>query len=494
MRRREYVTLFGDRHSRRDIAGRPRPTRRWPLVLGIALAGVSAWYLLAFQGDPLDVDLEGTAVPPSILRPVETTTTLAGNVAAEDVTCPDPGAPWTTFQASPARTGCIDAPTISEPVVLWSAATGVQGWLNNPVIRGSTVYVGSAGATQFESDGDDGIYALDLLTGEQRWFFPATLDTNGVAVSEGVVVATGDEGLVWGIDAATGRQIWVDDLGSAVFGNPLIVEGTVVVGDGRGEIVALDVATGQRRWIQQISGAVRGGASSDGTIIVAAGETGEVLAADLNGTELWRRTVTSSSAAAGATQVFAAPTIVDRHVVVSLVRADVDPEPAFVSLDPASGTVQWRATDAAGIKAEWGNVRSSPAVVGDLLVYGEPYSSSLVAIERDTGATAWAVEVGPLCYPHWPSVAVVSGQAILARHDGGLYGIDLNTGTVAWSIYLGSVDASGEFPESYEQETFCDWQPAAGFSILASPAVSESGIVVVGTLEGHLIAVADESW
>ncbi len=494
MRRREYVSLFGDRRSRRDITGRARRPRRWPVILGIGLAVVSAWYLLAFRSDVLDVDLEGTAVPPSVLRPLETTTTLAGNAAAEDVTCPVPGLPWTSFQASPERAGCIEAPRIADPVILWTAPIGIQGWLNNPVIDGNTVYVGSAGTTQFESDGDDGIYALDVLTGEQRWFFPATLDTNGVAVADDVVVATGDEGLVWGIDAATGRQVWVDDLGVAVFGNPLVVDGLVIVGDGRGEIVALDAATGERRWIQQISGAIRGGASSDGTIIVAAAESGEVLALDLNGTELWRRTVTESGAPGEAAQVFAAPTIAGENVVVSLVRSDVNPEPGLVSLDRVSGAVRWRATDAAGIKTEWGNVRSSPAVVGDLLVYGEPYSDSLVTVGIEDGTTRWSVRVGPLCYPHWPSPAVVSGLAIISRHDGAVYAVDLATGAAAWSVYLGSVDAAGSFPDSYEAETFCEWQPAAGYSILASPAVSESGIVIVGTLEGHLVAIGDESW
>jgi outer membrane protein assembly factor BamB len=180
--------------------------------------------------------------------------------------------------------------------------------------------------------------------------------------------------------------------------------------------------------------------------------------------------------------------------VISLVRADVDPEPALLSLDRTTGNEQWLATDAAGIKTEWGNIRSSPAVVGDLLVYGEPYSDSLVTIGLDDGTTKWAVAVGPLCYPHWPSPAVVSGQAVVPRHDGGLYAVDLTTGAAAWSIYLGSLEAGGRFPDAYGQETFCEWQPVDGFSVLSSPAVSESGIVVVGTLEGHLIAIGDQSW
>ncbi|MDX1692034.1 MAG: PQQ-binding-like beta-propeller repeat protein, partial [Acidimicrobiia bacterium] len=95
--------------------------------------------------------------------------------------------------------------------------------------------------------------------------------------------------------------------------------------------------------------------------------------------------------------------------------------------------------------------------------------------------------------PHWPSVAVNSGYAYVARHDGGLYAVDLadeDAEEPAWSIYLGRADGQGNFPDGLQ----CNWGPEEGFSILASPAVSPEGAVVVGTLEGRILAVGDSDW
>jgi outer membrane protein assembly factor BamB len=489
VRPRGYVSFFGGRRHRRGDGLSGGSRRRWPLFLLVGLAGVSLWYLLAFRSDSALPDPDATETPPSVLRPILTTTTIGSEAVVDDVACPSTGVPWTAFQASPERTGCIEAPVIENPEILWITDVGVQGWLNNPVIADGSVYVGSAGASQLEGDGDDGVYALDLETGEQLWFFPATMDVNGVALSGNVVVATGDEGQVWGIDAATGGQVWSEDLGAAVFGNPLVIDGLVVVGDSRGDVVAFDAATGARRWVQRVTGAIRGGAASDGTRIYVASEQRDVIAVDLNGNQIWRTTVDVRTTGATNPQIFAAPTVVGDLVVLSTMPNEVSPEPALMALDASTGTLVWRASDTAAIKTEWANVRSSPAVIGDLLVYGEGYSGSLVGIAVADGHTQWAIEVGPYCSTHWPSPAVVSGQVILARQDGAVYGVDLRNGRVAWSLYLGEGDAAGSFPATFTQTGFCD--AAIGHAVQSSPAVADTGVIVIGTLEGLLYAIGD---
>jgi outer membrane protein assembly factor BamB len=104
----------------------------------------------------------------------------------------------------------------------------------------------------------------------------------------------------------------------------------------------------------------------------------------------------------------------------------------------------------------------------------------------------------------WPvhgGVLVQNGTAYFAagrssQLDGGiyLYGVDAATGELAWSIWLGSNASAGPFPDAYAEAGFCEWDPKVGFSVLASPAVSQDGVVVVGTLEGVLYAVGDRTW
>jgi hypothetical protein len=71
--------------------------------------------------------------------------------------------------------------------------------------------------------------------------------------------------------------------------------------------------------------------------------------------------------------------------------------------------------------------------------------------------------------------------------------VDVVEGRVAWSIYVGDGTAVGTFPSGYGPD-FCEWQPNSGYSVLSSPAIAPNGAVIVGTLEGVLIAIGDEAW
>ena len=496
--RREYVSYFSDgRGRRREFAGfegRPGLARILIPALGIAVLGVSVWWF-AFRtadrdaGDVLTLD---DATIPTLLLPAGTDSESATGISTGDTfDCADLAEGWDMFQGSPSRQGCYATNTIATPKILWRTQIGIQGWLNNPVIDNGSVYVGSAGVAQFTADRRDGIYSLDLATGHQNWFFNGVeLDVNGVAFADGVVVGTGDEGRLWGLNARDGIPIWTDDLGAPVYGNPLVVAGMVVVGDGSGHVTALDPKTGVHLWQRQVDGAIRGGAASDGSMIVVAGENHEILAVDLAGELLWRVKVPSRGPDAQSSRIFAAPTIVDGMVIIGFVRGGVYAEPALAALDQATGELKWRATDVAGIKTSWANVRSSPAVAGSYLLYGEAYSNLLIAIDLETGQTRFSVPTGQYCQAQWPSPAVIDGQVILPRNDGGLYAIDMESETLLWKIYIGnSAATSGNFPNGFDSGD-CD----AGYPVLASPAVSPEGVIVVGTLGGDLVAIGDRGW
>lgn len=495
-RRGDYLSFFRSRRHRDFYERRTwLPSSNGVLAVVMAASvGLAAFAWLRSDGS----EPTPTEVPPVVLTVITTSTTLAMDAGTTFLKCPGNSVGWGTFQGSITRSGCTSTlRTIVDPVILWQTDIGIQGWLNNPVVMGGRVFVGSAGNLQFETDDADGVYAIDLTTGATAWHFKTENDVNGVAVSENVVVATGDEGRVWGISAEgaeQGRALWSVDLGASVFTNPLIVGGLAVVGDGRGEVTALDLETGERKWRVAVRGAVRGGASSDGNWIYVISEEGGAAAIAFDGTVVWRQDLVGEGADAKPVGVFAAPTVTNSLLIVPFLRDDLYAQPALMALEKQSGTLRWYAADYAGIKSEWGNVRSSPALIGTLLVYGETYSNHLVAIDVASGETRWAVPAGRFCFPHWSSPAITNGQVILPRHDGGLYSIDAAQGEVTWSIYIGDDEAIGEFPDEYEDTDFCEWTPKSGSSILASPAIAENGVVVVGSLQGILTAVGDATW
>lgn len=501
-RRHGYVSFFSEGRGRRgDFAGferRPGPARILLPGLGVAVIAVSLWWFAwrdADQDVGAIITLDDATIPTLILPAgVEGGDGLIGETSFE---CFETAVEWSTFQGGPARTGCASTAVISDPRILWQAEVGIQGWLNNPIVVGNSVFVSSAGVAQFVDDRRDAIYALDLRNGKQIWYYQAEKDVNGIGYLDGIVVATGDEGRIWALSAHDGDPIWVVDFGREIptYSNPLTVDGMVVIGDDSGRVTAFDIDDGTQLWQQEVTGAVRGGAASDGEAIYVAGEGHEVLALDMSGKVLWRTEVSGRGEGLEGTRVFATPTVAGDLVIVTLVRANVSAEPAVVALDRLTGEIAWQAVDVAGLKTgNWANIRSSVAVAGDVVVFGEAYSDSLVALDLQTGQTRWSVAAGSYCLPHWPSPAITGGQVILAREDGGLYAISLADKSVVWEIYLGNYRAqpAGNFPPGFGEE-FCE-QSESGFAILSSPAITAEGIIIVGTLEGFIYAIGDRSW
>ena len=515
MARRQYVSFLGERH--RDIAFSergPDPTRWVLLTMAVTAVAISVWWF-GFR----DVDrvvatervLNDTTVP-TLLTPtaIESSGAEPADVRLD---CPTLVEEWTMFQGGVERTSCLSTLQITDPEIIWSAEIGLSGWRNNPVVEDGAVFVGSAGVVQFTGDRRDGIYSLDLRTGTQRWLYTTELDVNSVAVSNGTVVGVGDEGRVWALSARDGTLLWTDDLGVGVLGDPLFLkdengEDVVVVGDLNGVITAYNVQDeGARRWgaaAPRLNGAIRGGVSSDGEHIYAASEFGDVIALNLSGQTVWRIENLEERPGAGRAGVSTAPTVAGSMLILGIVRDGLTSDPALRALDLETGEEIWASEDIASLKPnQWSNMRSSPAIAGDYVVFGAGYGNELVVVDRLQGDTLWSVEIGADCFPHWPSPVINNGTdaegndvsiAYLARHDGGLYAVNLQTREEVWRVYLGDDAGNGAFPLEHAESGFCNWGPENGASILGSPAVAPNGMIVVGTLGGHIMAVGDSGW
>ena len=116
------------------------------------------------------------------------------------------------------------------------------------------------------------VYALDAKTGKERWTFEPTIDPSimrkvccgpinrGLVVWQGSVYVASLDGYLYALDADTGAVSWrVDtiterDRGYTITGAPYIANNVVVIGnsgaelDARGYVTAYDVKTGEQRW------------------------------------------------------------------------------------------------------------------------------------------------------------------------------------------------------------------------------------------------------
>ncbi|HSQ54940.1 MAG TPA: PQQ-binding-like beta-propeller repeat protein [Gemmata sp.] len=215
--------------------------------------------------------------------------------------------------------------------------------------------------------GDDGLHAVDEVTGEPRWSFRADLHIDSTPLISGgkVFVGSGrsrrfDSHQVVCLDAETGKPIWRTAVDLPAWGSPASAGGRILVGLGNGRltesaqhpetpaggVASFDTATGRHAWTFTTADAVFGRPAVVGDRVVFGSRDGFVYVLGREGKEQFRidlgGPLVSGPAVAG-----------DRVYVVSVPGR-------VVCLDPATGREEWRyelARD--GIKP---NVFASPIV------------------------------------------------------------------------------------------------------------------------------------
>jgi outer membrane protein assembly factor BamB len=391
---------------------------------------------------------------------------------------------WPMMQKDSRYNGISQAPAIKNPHIAWKAYIGIQGYVNNPVLVDRYVIVGSAGTTHNQPDSMDGLYCLTQDEGRRVWFFHTEQDACGVAYAANTLFLTSDDGNLYALDLLTGKLKWKRTIGGKLYCQPLVLDQLVCIGDAYGTILAYNRENGRRRWfIEAAKSPIRGGLASDGTYIYAAFVEGKVVcldSLDRKGAFVWSRSLTRPSFS-GKTQepleIYAAPTLYRGKVIVTFARDTYYKTPAVYALDMHNGKLLWKGSD--GLQRNmYGNIRSSVAVWNSYLLYGAPYSNELVALDEASGQSSWSLNIGAFMFSHWPSPVIAGDTLYLARHDGGLYAVNLREKSLAWQAYPGDNDLSGNDLPDHIKSHKKDF-PAGKKPIYATPAINSKGVVFV---------------
>lgn len=378
---------------------------------------------------------------------------------------------------------------------------------SQPAIAGGAIFVGSHNGT---------VYALDIKTGCARWTYSASAE-----VRTGIVVSpwkAGDKaarplayfgdlvGGAYAVDALTGKEVWKvsfrDHPSTTLTGTPVLQGNTLYVPvssleEGaaskpdfvcctfRGSVVALDAATGSQKWRTYL--------------VDEAKPTGKTSAGvdrfGPSGVPVWN----SPSIDVARNQMYVATG--DNYSSPATELSD-----AIVALDLTTGAIKWHyqalAGDAwngsceevhspncpadSGPDADFGagTVLAKGANGRDYVIAGQK-SGWAYGIDPDTGALAWMQRVGRggiVGGIHF-GLAAADGKAFIPvsdvpdgrKHDmdaqPGIYALDVATGAFVWR--------APSAPDICNGRTFC--HPGYGGSLTTT-----NGLVLAGANDGYL--------
>lgn len=335
---------------------------------------------------------------------------------------PVPSFAWLTGQSKkpgplPTVTGAV-VPQINWQQNIGRASPGIA-----PAITTSAVYAAATDGT---------LMRLDPASGRIVWRINAgrTLSA-GPGAGESLVVAGTAKGDVLAFDA-DGKALWTAHISSEVIAPPRVDDQIVIVFSGDGRIYGLAAADGKTVWVDQrinpsltVRNAAGGVVSRGGLLVGTAG--GRLLAIDSQtGTIAWDGTVATPK---GATEleriadVTSLPYVDEREVCAAAYQGRI------ACFDIVRGTLLWTrdVSSLAGITAD----QTRLYVVDD--------KGSVQALDRSNGASVWKQDAlakrrigGPQLIGDEIGVVDVEGYLhLLSRTDGSYVGRVATDGSLA---------------------------------------------------------------
>ena len=368
-------------------------------------------------------------------------------------------ASYPMFHYDTQRTGYIPQDGPQTNATLWVAETAEYAD-GSPAVYNGKVFVPTWPDMDFADNDPMGLVCYDAATGTELWTNElggtSVGSVSGVAVADGRVYLGGTDGRLYCIDEETGEMFWTSDQIDATgyFGlssSPLIYEGTVYVLSASDGVLHAFTPEGIESWSFPTGGAVgyfTSPAAANGEIFVAGNES------DLSCIDITTHTATWSVALP--TAVKSTPAIGDGKVYVTTAER-------LHALDVSTGAEIWNAS--------LGGTSSTPAVAGETVIAGS--SDGLHAYDAGTGTPLWNFPSAQMAVS-----PIVAGNLVYAATNektGTVYAVDIGTGEEVWSYTI----------EAPDDGTF-----AAFFA--SSPAVSD-GVLYIGAENNRFYAFGEGS-
>lgn len=322
-------------------------------------------------------------------------------------------------------------------------------------------------------------------TAQLAWRFPAGGGIQSTPAFDGQRLIFGsNDGNLYAVKAADGRQAWKLAVGSAVVTSPLLQAGTVYAGTAAGRLLAVQPATGALVWQKELGEGILGTPALEGGKLYVSTASGWVYALNAaDGSQIWRYW------AGGALRT--GPAVGGGAVYVGGWNQSLQ------AIEAATGKLRWR-------QPIGKNIYFSPANGTPVYHQGRVYvtapNNTLYAFAALDGRTLWTADIDA----GYSSPLIHGTDLVVGTLGGKVVGFDPATGTKRWEAATGagSYDSSprpfggdlvmggiwGRLSKVDRATAQLGWQVRLGHSLIFANPVQAGDKVVQGAMDGTLYA------
>jgi outer membrane protein assembly factor BamB len=409
------------------------------------------------------------------------------------------------FRGDPAHTGTSSAVGPRElHGVRWRFVTG--GRVNSsPAWSSGTVYVGS----------DDGnLYAVDGATGRERWKYA----TSGPVASSPAVVGSlvyfgSYDGKFYALEAESGKLRWRFETGGerrfegknlhgwlpksqtfadpfdTFLSSPVVGDGAVFFGSGDGNVYALDAATGSLRWKVGTGDVVHASPAYADGVVYVGSWDSFFYALDARTGKERWRFKGGEDPVIHNQVGFQSSPSVVAGIVYTGCR-----DSNLYALDAATGKEMWRFNN----EGSW--VVVSPAVKDGRVVFATSDSALLHVLDAQSGKPVFRQDTKAYVFS---SPTIAGDTAYFGVMNGVVEARDVKTGSLLWSFRTDAskenrgwiLTAEGRFNGQFS--FYSPWREVPlvgterqfGVGSFLSTPLVADGMVIVGSADGTLYAL-----
>lgn len=358
---------------------------------------------------------------------------------------------WPTYMQNYQNTGFSESSAPTNETVLWSApVTGILHEFPTPVVADGIVYYPS-------NYGTDSLYALNAATGEILWKYHTGYTDDAVTVSNGMVYTPSDS--LCCINAYSGEKVWSTALAGPDGGTPIVSDGNVYAAlwvpfTRLTSLTCFDALTGTVVWNDTIPGrpaccmalhenrlylATFSPVSANGLYAIDA-SNGDVIWCNTDSEDgYWDSSpvildsvlyIGGCDGIIRAVGIYSGETIWEENLSDEYVTATPAISEAFLLV--GSQTSPYYCLDIFFGSSIWTAPfyqHGSTAVADGIAFFGECFyyepepvdSSSIVALDTNTGDTVWSITLQSSDVGFQGSPAVTDGVMYFPATDGNLY-------------------------------------------------------------------------